>query len=232
VLHEALADRPAAAVDDVEHARRQPGLLEDLDEALAERGRVRRRFEDDRIAAHERGRDLPAGNGDRKVPRCDRPDDPDRHADAHLELVRHLRRGRLAEETPSLACHVVGHVDRFLDVAACLGTDLPHLLDHELGELLLAVDESLADAEEDLGALGSRNEAPALVGALGGRNGAVDVLRPRLREDPDQLTGRRIVALERLAARGVHPLAADVVLEGLRPRRRHCSPSSFGERFY
>ena len=36
VLDEALADRLAAAVDDVEDARGQAGLLEDLDEALAE----------------------------------------------------------------------------------------------------------------------------------------------------------------------------------------------------
>ena len=43
MLDQALADRPAAAVDDVEDARREPGLLEDLDEALAERRRVGRR---------------------------------------------------------------------------------------------------------------------------------------------------------------------------------------------
>ena len=139
------------------------------------------------------------------------PTTPTGIADAHLELVRHLRRRRLAEDAAALAGHVVRHVDRFLDVAAGLGAHLAHLPDHELGQLVLAVDEPLRDAEEDLGALRRRHEPPALVGRLRGLDGAVDVLDGRLRERPDRLAGRRVRALEGLAAR--RP----------RPTRRRCS---------
>ena len=44
---------------------------------------------------------------------------------------------RLAEQAPALAAHVEAHVDRFLHVAAGLGLHLPHLVRHEVGELVL-----------------------------------------------------------------------------------------------
>ena len=64
------------------------------------------------------GSDLPGRDRDREVPRRDHADDADRLAHAHVELVAELGRRRLAEQAPALAAHVVGHVDRFLDVAA------------------------------------------------------------------------------------------------------------------
>ena len=133
--HEAVADRSPAAVDDVDDALRHAGLVEQLDEALPERGRVGRGLEDDGVPGDERGRDLPGRDRDREVPRRDDADDADRHADRHLELVPELRRRRLPEQPPALAAHVVAHVDRFLDVAARLGLHLPHLVRHEVGEL-------------------------------------------------------------------------------------------------
>src|SRR5205823_4840412 len=61
-----------------------------------------------------------------------------------------------------------------------------------------------------------------------GLDRAVDVLRARLREDPDRLARRRAKALERLAPGGVDPLAVDVVPELARPRRRrHGGESSY-----
>ena len=227
MLDEALADRLAAAVHDVEDARRQPGLLEDLDEALAQHRRVARGLEDDRVAADERGRDLPARDGDREVPGRDRADDADRLADAHLELVRHLRRRRLAEEAPALAGHVEGHVDRLLDVAAGLGAHLPHLAHHQLGQLVLVLDEALRDPEENLAAARRRRQAPALVGLLRGLDRAVDVGLRRARERPDRLARGRVRRVERVVAGGVDPLAADEVLRSLCRCGRHLAPCRF-----
>src|SRR5207244_2510083 len=130
-------------------------------------------------------------------------------------------RRRLAEEAASLAGHVVRHVDRFLDVSPGLGLDLPHLAGHQVGEVVLVLDQELAEAEEDLAALRRRYEPPLLERRLRRFNRAVDVLRTGLREDADRLAVRRTDALERLAADGVHPFAADVVLEPLRPRQSH-----------
>ena len=227
VLDEALADRLAAAVDDVEDAGGEAGLLEDLDEALAEHRRVARGLEHDGVSADERGRNLPARDGDGEVPRGDRADNADRLANAHLELVRHLRRRRLAEEAAALAGHVEGHVDGFLDVAARLGANLAHLAHHQLGQLVLALDEPLRDAEEDFAAPGRRRQAPALVGLLRRLDRAVDVVLGRARERADRLAGGGIRRVEGLVAGGVHPLAADVVLRSLCRCGRHLAPCRF-----
>src|SRR6266516_7506904 len=68
MLDEPLPNVTAAAVDDVEHALRQPGLGEELNVALTQRGRVGRRLEDDRVAADDRRQRLPGRDRDRKVP--------------------------------------------------------------------------------------------------------------------------------------------------------------------
>ena len=84
-------------------------------------------------------------------------------------------RRRLAEEAPSLAGHVVAHVDRLLDVAPGLGLDLPHLAGHQVGELCLPVAEELGDPEDDLPASGRRHEPPLLECDLRGGDRAIDV---------------------------------------------------------
>ena len=219
-----LAAEPVHEVDDaVGHA----GLDEQLDEALREHRRVVRGLEDDGVPAHERRDDLPRGNGDREVPRRDHADHADRLPDAHLELVGQLRRRRVAEEAPALAGHVVAHVDRFLDVAARLREHLPHLARHELRELVLVLGDERAETEEDLAALRRGHEPPARVGLLRGLHGAIDVLRRRPRERPDQVAVGGAPALERLA-RGVDPLAADEIAKRLRARRhgRECNDAS------
>ena len=95
----------------------------------------------------------------------------------HHELVAELGGSRLPEEAPPLACHVVRHVDRFLDVPGSLGPDLAHLLGHLPGQILLALGEELGDAEENLTALRGGHQAPVLVGVLGSLDGSVHVLR-------------------------------------------------------
>ena len=212
VAHEPIADRATAAVDDVDDALRDARLVEELDEALPERGRVGRRLEDDGVPRDERRRDLPGRDRDREVPRRDDADHADRHPHGHLELVPKLRRSGLAEEPPTLAAHVEAHVDRFLDVAARLRLHLPHLVRHQVRELGLVVGHELREAEQDLAALGRRDESPVLERRFRGGDCAVDVLSARAREGADQLAVGRARRVEGLAGGGVDPLAADVVL--------------------
>ena len=160
------------------------GLVEELDEALPERGRVGRRLEHDRVPGDQRGRDLPGRDRDREVPRRDHSDHADGHADGHLELVPELRRRGLPEQAPALAAHVEAHVDRFLDVAAGLGLHLPHLVGHEIRQLGLRVRDELREAEEDLAALRSGHEPPVLERLLGRCDGAIDVVGVRLGKTP------------------------------------------------
>ena len=221
-----VADLSPAPVDDVDDAAGDAGLDQQLDEALAESGRVGGRLEDDGVPADERGQDLPRRDRDREVPRRDHADDADRLPDAHVELVRKLGRCRLPEQAPALAAHVVGHVDRFLDVAARLGQDLAHLAGHQLRDVFLLLGQQLGEAEEDLAPPRSWDEPPVLVGRLRGGDCAVDVLGARARESADRLAVRGARAFEGLAGGGVDPLAADVVLEGLRAQDRHGVDSS------
>ena len=148
VAHEAVAGLFAEAVDDVDDAGREARLGEELDEPFGEEGRVLGRLEDDGVSADERGRELPGRDRDREVPGRDRADDPDRQPDGHLELVAQLGRCRLAEHAASFAGHVDRHVDRLLYVSAGLGEHLPHLVAHQLRELLLVAREQLGEAEE------------------------------------------------------------------------------------
>ena len=127
----------------------------------------------------ERRDDLPGGDRDREVPRRDHADHADRHAHAHVELVPQLGGRRLPEEAPPLPAHVVAHVDRFLDVAAGLRQHLPHLVAHQVGEVVLVLGQELREAEDDLAPLRRRDEPPLLVGRLRGLDGAVDVLGAR-----------------------------------------------------
>ena len=212
MLDEPVADRPAPAVDDVDDPLRNAGFVEQLDEALPERGCVCRRLEDDRVSGDERGRDLPRGDRDREVPRRDDADDADGHPDRHVELVRELGGRRLAEEAPALAAHVVAHVDRFLHVAAGLRLDLPHLVGHQIGDLGLVLEKELREAEEDLAATWSRHESPVLERLFRSSDGTIDVLGARLRERPDELAVGRACRIEGVTGRGVDPLAADVIL--------------------
>ena len=213
----------AEAVHDVDDARRATRVGQDLDEALGEQRRVLRGLQHDGVAADERRSELPGRDGDRKVPRRDRADDADRHPHAHHELVPELGRRRLAVHAASLACHVEAHVDRLLDVAAGLRLDLAHLVRHQVGQLGLALGEEGGEAVQHLRALGSRSQAPLVVGRARGRDGAVDVFGPGLRKRAEHLAGRGTQALERLPGGGIDPLAADEVLEGLRLGRRHAA---------
>ena len=62
VAHEPVARLLAVAVDEVDDAVREPGLAEQLDEARRQERRVLGRLEHDRVAADERGRELPRGS--------------------------------------------------------------------------------------------------------------------------------------------------------------------------
>ena len=65
------ADLVAAAGDQVDDALRDAGLLEHLDEVQRRQRRLRRRLEDDGVAADQRRDDLPRRDRHREIPRRD-----------------------------------------------------------------------------------------------------------------------------------------------------------------
>ena len=139
------------------------------------------------------GKSFQRGDGHGEVPGRDHAADADRHADGHGEFVLQLGGGGLAEETAALAGHVEGGVDGFLHVAAGLGQDLAHFAGHVAGVLFLALEEELAGAVEDLGALGRGNEPPGGEGFRGGGDG----VRRRLRRAEDWKLADDVVVVGR-----------------------------------
>ena len=213
VLDERIAHLAARAHDDVEDARREAGLLEHARQRH-DRGRgVRGRLDDDRVAGDQRRHRLPRRDRHREVPRRDQRADADRLPDAHRELVGQLRGRREAEEAAAFARRQVGHVDRFLHVAARLGEDLAHLARHQPRQLFLVALEDLAGRVEDLGAARRRSVLPAREGLLRRRDGRVHVPLVALGEQADEVIAVGGVAVfERLARGGRNPLAADEVV--------------------
>ena len=164
-VHAGVGDQGVAqgttrAEDQIEHALRQAGLLEQLDEPHGEHRRVRRGLEDDGVPEDQGGHDLPGRDGERKVPRGDRCDDPERRAHRHRPFVRELGRHDVAELAATLARGVVGHVDALLDIAARLREDLAHLARHFARELVLALEHQLAGPVQDLAALRRGEQTP------------------------------------------------------------------------
>jgi hypothetical protein len=100
----------------------------------------------------------------------------------------------VAEQAAAFARHVVGDVDRFLDVAGALLEHLAHLLRHDAAELAFALLQQLAETKQILGALGRRLEPPAGEGLPGGFDGHGHFARAGLVALAHQLAGGGIGA--------------------------------------
>jgi hypothetical protein len=77
----------ALAHDEVQHALRQAGAVQDIDDPPGTARHQIGRFEDDGVAVAERRGDLPGRNGDRKIPRRDDADDAKRPRSSWLDVL-------------------------------------------------------------------------------------------------------------------------------------------------
>ena len=215
VLDDAGADLGAGSGDDVDHARRNSGIDQRLDQIEGGERGVHGGLDDAGVAADQRGQELPGGDGHGEVPGGDHAADADRQTDAHGEFVAQLGRSGDAEEAAAFAGHVEGSVDGFLDVAAGFGEHFAHLAGHVLGVLLLTLEEDLAGTVEDFGAFGGGSQPPGFEGLSGGGNGSVDVLGGGgLELANDVVVAGGVDIEEGFAGAGGDPLAADEVLVG------------------
>ncbi len=207
-------DSLASAVNDVEHAVRQPGLLPQLGLELRGAGRVTGGLPDEGVAGHE---------GDRVDPHRDhRREVEGRDAGGHAQGfpqgvgidprrdVRSVQAGQVdrqpAGEFDSLqAAH---------DLGQGVGEGLAVIARDQGRQLLTVAVDQGAVGEEDLAASDERRVAPARECPPGGGDGRVDLGRSPARNPGDHGTGRRIVDgpgvlgkdLDRTA---VYPMAQD-----------------------
>ena len=211
----ALPTAAAAAADDVDDARGQACIDQGLHEVVDGERRVGRGLDDAGVAADERGKELPTGDGHGEVPRRDEADDANGHADAHGELVLELGGRGLAEEAAAFAGDIEGFVDGFLHVAASFGEHLAHFAGHVARVLFLALLQQDAGADEDFGALGRGDEAPGGEGFFGGGDGGIHVFRAGGWKGADDVVVVGGVDVEDgFAACGGEPFAADQIVVG------------------
>ncbi len=191
---EALADsRPTR--DHVHDTRRHTGFFEDADEVMCRERRQLGRLEDDGVAAHERGDDLPRWDRHREVPRRDDRADAERLADRHRTLVAQFRRHGLSVLPSPFPREEERHVDRFLHVAARFVQHLPHLARHVTRERLLPLDEDLGRTEEDLGALRRWRQPPCVIGRRRRGNRVRGILHCGVGKASDDFVGARWVTV-------------------------------------
>ncbi len=162
------------------------------------------------VAANQRGRELPGGNGAREIPRRDQAHDADRLADGeHVDAVA-LGGREQAGQPRALAGKVAEDVDRAAHLALRFGQRLAFLARHFGGDLLEAAVEDGGGFEEDLAAPRRAHRAPGRQ-SRGGRSGGIfHVARRPAHKAADHLIGVRGVAIfECLGA--FDPFAPDVV---------------------
>nr|WP_254127074.1 hypothetical protein [Aquihabitans sp. G128] len=204
-----------AGRDDVDHAGREPGLLEQLAHADHRERVLHRRLDHHGVAHGERRRDLAGHVGDREVVGGQRGDHADGSAvlDATDDAAGGQRRGRHDRRGQR-------HQVRLgLGVAAEAGGDLrdlhglghPHggagLGLHERDQLVAVGVPHVGEAAEQRAPLLHRGALPPVEGVLGGPAGVLGLLHGGVRRAPDDLLGRRVHDV--VAGIGRHVLAAD-----------------------
>ena len=160
----------------------QAGVDERLHQVVDGERRVGGRLDDAGVAADQRRKELPLGMAMGKFHGVIRPTTPTGMRMLMANLFCSSTGGGLAEEAAAFAGDVKGLVDGFLHVAAGFGEHLAHFAGHVAGELLLALLQQDAGADEDLGALGRGNQAPGGEGLLRGGDGFGHVFRAGGRE--------------------------------------------------
>ena len=152
-LTKRIADDRPGAHHQVEDARGNAGAGQDVGQHPRAAGRPLRRLEDDRVAERERGRDLPGGNGDRKVPRRDQADDADRLA-GDLDVDAGADGRQLLPGQPQhFAGEELEDVPGTDGLAHALGQRLPFFAREQPADLVLARENIRADLVEDVGAI-------------------------------------------------------------------------------
>ena len=174
------------AVQDLEDAVGQAGLLPQLGQQHRGGGVALGGLEDEGVAGGDRHRRHPQRHHDREVERGDAGDDAERLAegedvDPGGDLVRVVALEQLRDAAGEL-----DDLQAAADLALGVGEDLAVLGGDQFGELVHVGRDEFAELEQHGGALGQGDVAPGIGGGAGGGDGGVQVCpvgQPQLRGD-------------------------------------------------
>ena len=135
--------------EEVDHARRARRRRRSRAATCGVRARAQLRgLEHDRVAERERRRDGARREDHGRVPRRDADDDAGGRADRHRELAGDVGGDHLAERPVGLRRRLAQHPGGEHAVEHAPAEDAAGLLDHRLGDLLLALDHQVGGARE------------------------------------------------------------------------------------
>jgi hypothetical protein len=201
-----LADGRAVAVDEIEHAFRHAGIVQDFREQDGAQRRYLAGLEDGGAAGGECRRELGCDLIERPVPRRDQSADADRLAADHRRIHHALERvGRQ-------------HVDRFLEMIERVdGLHLvgerdrrPHLRRHGSGEFALALFIELDDSLEQFDARLAARRRIGCEGAARRLHRVIDILPGPKADLPRRLLGCWIDHVKEIRHGGFDPFAVDI----------------------
>ena len=168
------ADRVGDTMDELEHPRREPSVVQRMGQRAGAAGRFLGRLGDDRTACGERRRDFLGEQIKREIPRGERRHHPDR-------LVQHDRSlpGRTNQRPSIIAPNLLGvpvkHRRRPGHFLAALEERLALLLGHQPGDCLAPLAHERRRLAQDRTAFVDRGRAPLGVGPLGGGQRLVEI---------------------------------------------------------
>jgi hypothetical protein len=202
-------DRLLVAVDDVEHAVGQAGLLHEVGDHQGGRGVLLRGLQDEGVAAGERYREHPHRHHGREVEGRDAGADADRLADrpavdirAHVLAELALQELRdAAGELHDLEAADAAALGVAEDLAVLGGDEGGHGVEVGLGQLL--------ELEEDAGALQRRGGGPAGEGGLRRGDRLADLGGAGERHLRRFLAGGRVEHVAEAAGRALGQFAVD-----------------------
>ncbi len=200
------------SMNQVEHAGREAGFQEQLDQALADGRGILGRFEDGRVAFEQAGAEHPQGHGKGEVPGRDDGDHAPGLAAHEGVFFWDLRGQHVADRHPAGAEDVLDHVQAFDDLGPALGDDLAALPGHQPGQLIGVALDELGQVVEQLGPVNPAGASPGRKGGAGGGDGLAGLLGRATGELTHDLVIAGGVVVGKMAAQGRLPVAGNQVL--------------------
>src|SRR5260370_19444064 len=162
-------------------------FFEKCEKLRCNRGRIARRFQNDRVPAHDGSQSHASHNGAGKIPRRNYRPDSKWDVEKLVMLTWQLHRSIYIRKPLGFAGVELAKIDSLADVGVRFRPILAHFEYQPRHQFVLALAQEIGGPQQLRNALLKRRPAPAFEGAQGSFHDRFNMLLPRLLEDPDKL---------------------------------------------